>query len=142
MVSGNEVDRDVGFWVGLQPDGAWQSFRSFIPLSVITKSLKDDFIAMEVVMKNGKKHAILRGLATVSNDSDVKLDISICLASMIHSRDITSDTSRNIVVEEIFQNQSYHPMSGWGKTFPGGDSNNLGQWSTRDFSLSSNVSVS
>ncbi|KAA8527969.1 hypothetical protein F0562_035162 [Nyssa sinensis] len=138
MEDGTDVDKDVGFWVGLGPEGAWDSFCSFLPLSVITKSLKDDFIAMEVVMKNGKKHAILRGLATVANDSDIILDICVCHASMIHNHDLLSDTSsRNIVVEEIFQNQRYQPISGWGNEWPSFSQNDPGRWSTRDFSYSS-----
>lgn len=134
----NRVDRDVGFRVGLGPEGTWESFRSLLPLSVIPKTLEDDFIAVEVVMKNGKKHAIFRSLATVVNDSDVKLDISICSMSMPHSRDPSSETrSRNIMVEEVFQNQRYQPISGWGNKWHGFPTNDPGHWSTRDFSYSS-----
>ena len=138
----NRVDRDVGFRVGLGPEGTWESFRSLLPLSVIPKTLEDDFIAVEVVMKNGKKHAIFRSLATVVNDSDVKLDISICSMSMPHSRDPSSETrSRNIMVEEVFQNQRYQPISGWGNKWHGFPTNDPGHWSTRDFSYSSKVSA-
>lgn len=58
-------DRDIGFWVRLSPDGDWVGVRSLLPLSVFPKFLETDFIAVEVVMKNGKKHAIFRGLATI-----------------------------------------------------------------------------
>ncbi|CAK9187594.1 unnamed protein product [Ilex paraguariensis] len=98
---GNDVDRDAGFWVGLSPEGRWESFRSFIPLSVITKTLEDDFIAMEVVMKNGKKHAIFRGLATVANDSDVKLDIFLCHISMVQQVTERHRTNSDNVVVAI-----------------------------------------
>ncbi|XP_059643008.1 uncharacterized protein LOC132284858 [Cornus florida] len=125
-----DVGRDVGFWMGLSSEGPWENFRSFLPLSVLTIAVKDDFIAMEVVTKNGKKHAIFRGLATVANDSDVKLDISLCHA--------TDASSHNIMVEEIFENQRYHPISGWVNKWPGSSGNNFGPWSTRDFSYSSN----
>lgn len=80
---GNDVDRDVGFWVGLGPEGEWDCFRSFLPLSPIPKALRDEYIAVEVVMRNGKKHAIFRSLATVVNDSDVKFDISVSPLSMV-----------------------------------------------------------
>lgn len=82
--SGNSSDRDIGFWVGLGSAGAWESVRSLLPLSVVPKTLNDDFIAVDVFMDNGKKHAIFRGLATVINDSDVRLDIMICHESMIN----------------------------------------------------------
>ncbi|KAK6930330.1 Vacuolar protein sorting-associated protein 13, DH-like domain [Dillenia turbinata] len=120
------ADRDIGFFVGLSPDDEWESFRSMLPLSVVPKSLKDTPIAMEVVMKNGKKHAILRGLATVINDSDVKLEFSICPVSV-------SPSNHNIVVEEVFENQRHHPISGWHNK----GSTDQNHWSTRDFSYKS-----
>ncbi|KAG9136747.1 hypothetical protein Leryth_004514 [Lithospermum erythrorhizon] len=73
----NGKDEDVGFWLGLAPEGAWESVKSFLPPSVITRSLNGDFFAVEVFTRNGKKHAVIRGLASVINDSDVKLDISV-----------------------------------------------------------------
>ncbi|TYI07189.1 hypothetical protein ES332_A10G210100v1 [Gossypium tomentosum] len=118
--------KDIGFWIRFGKEGSWESIRSLLPLSVVPKSLQSEFIAMEVVMKNGKKHAIFRGLATVVNDSDINLDISVCHASMIQD---SGSSSHNIVVEEIFENQRYQPNSGQG--------NDLPLWSTKDFSYSS-----
>ncbi|KAL3358176.1 hypothetical protein AABB24_015358 [Solanum stoloniferum] len=121
---------DIGFWVGLTPKGPWESIRSFLPLSVVTKTLGDDYVALEVVTKNGKKHVIFRALATVSNDSDITLDISSCHESMIHTQDLSSEgRNYSIFVEEIFENQRNHPVSGV---------KDPGRWSTRDFAYSSN----
>ncbi|XP_047948182.1 uncharacterized protein LOC125194160 isoform X1 [Salvia hispanica] len=126
----NGLDRDMGFWVALGPEGPWDGFRSSLPLSVITRKLKDDFVALEVSMKNGKKHAVFRGLAIVTNDADITLNISTCHASVIYD---SSRTNRsNVLVEEIFENQQCQ-ASGWGND---GDSCPL-RWSTRDFSFSS-----
>ncbi|KAK4405432.1 putative vacuolar protein sorting-associated protein 13A [Sesamum angolense] len=136
---GNDLDGDMGFWVALGPDGPWHGFRSLLPLSVITRKLEDDFVALEVSMKNGKKHAVFRGFSTTTNDSDIKLDISICHISVINGNDVSSGiSSNNIVVEEIFENQQYHPASGWGKNEYGSPDKEPGRWSTRDFSYSSN----
>lgn len=124
---------DTGFWVGLTPKGPWESIRSFLPLSVVTKTLGDDFVALEVVTKNGKKHIIFRALATVTNDSDITLDISPCHESMIHTQDLSSEgRNYSIFVEEIFENQRNHPVSG---------GNDPGRWSTRDYAYSSNVGI-
>ncbi|KAH0638247.1 hypothetical protein KY289_038162, partial [Solanum tuberosum] len=121
---------DIGFWVGLTPKGPWESIRSFLPLSVVTKTLGDDYVALEVVTKNGKKHVIFRALATVSNDSDITLDISSCHESMIPTQDLSSEgRNYSIFVEEIFENQRNHPVSGV---------KDPGRWSTRDFAYSSN----
>ena len=131
-------DKDIGFWVRLGTEGSWESIRSLLPLSVVPKSVQSEFIAVEVVMKNGKKHAILRGLATIVNDSDINLDISVCHASMIQD---SGSNSHNIVVEEIFENQRYQPISGWGNKWSSFRGNDPGRWSTKDFSYSSKVSV-
>lgn len=94
--NGNYVDEDIGFWVALGPKGAWDGFRSLLTQSVITRQLKDDFLALEVFMKNGKRHAVFRGLAKVSNDSDIKVDIATCHMSMIHGQNLASRTSSAI----------------------------------------------
>ncbi|KAK4265962.1 hypothetical protein QN277_026944 [Acacia crassicarpa] len=135
--SEDDADRDTGFRVGLGPEGEWKSVRSLLPLSVVPKSLENEFFAMEVVMKNGKKHAIFRSLVTVVNDSDVRLNIFTCHSSLSLGTDFSHGARSNInAVEEVFQNQYYHPISGWGNKWPA-HLENVGHWSTRDFSYSS-----
>ncbi|XP_057544625.1 uncharacterized protein LOC130823840 isoform X3 [Amaranthus tricolor] len=85
-VNENVGNSDVGFWIALQPDGPWESSRSFLPLSVSPKCLGDNLIAMEVITKNGKKHAIFRGLGTIVNETNVKLELSMSPLSMIDTR--------------------------------------------------------
>ncbi|KAI3684030.1 hypothetical protein L1987_84552 [Smallanthus sonchifolius] len=131
-----DADNDVGFWVGLGTEGVWESFRSFLPLSVITKKIDADFIAMEVVMKDGKKHAILRGLATVANDLDVKLEINVSSVSRCHELSQAAGNN-NFAVEEIFENQRHSSILGWGRR-PGFRGNDPGRWSNRNFSYSTN----
>ncbi|KAI3743658.1 hypothetical protein L1987_61369 [Smallanthus sonchifolius] len=131
-----DADNDVGFWVGLGPEGVWESFRSFLPLSIIAKKMDDDFITMEVVMKDGKKHAILKGLATIVNDSNVKLDINVSSISKIHEPSEVVDST--IVVEEIFENQRHSSILGWGNKMLSFRGNGPGRWSNRNFSYSAN----
>ncbi|CAN1281796.1 Intermembrane lipid transfer protein vps13A [Linum perenne] len=136
--TGDSCNRDTGFWVGLNSNDSWESIRSLLPLSVVPKSLERDFIAMEVVMKNGKKHAIFRGLVTVVNDSDIKLDISVRPLSMVDGNNPLHGSHNSAVfIEEIFENQRYHPTSGWGSKLNGSQNSDPGRWSTRDFSYSS-----
>lgn len=138
----NDLDGDMGFWVALGPEGPWDGFRSLFPLSVIAMKLQNDFVALEVSMKDGKKHAVFRGLATVTNDSDVRLNISTYHVSLVNGHDISSGISRNdIVIEEIFENQQYHPGTGWGNSEHGSREKDPGRWSTKDFSYSSKVSL-
>ncbi|XP_071698618.1 uncharacterized protein [Rutidosis leptorrhynchoides] len=135
MEEEKDMDNDVGFWVGLSDEGVWESFRSFLPLSVIARKMDDNFFAMEVIMKDGKKHAILRGLATVANDSNVKLDINVCSASRSHDHD---QQSQGIIVEEIFENQKHSSILGWGSKLSGFRGNDPGRWSNRNYSYSTN----
>ncbi|KAL6002796.1 hypothetical protein ACLOJK_023018 [Asimina triloba] len=133
------TDSDIGFWVGLNPEGPWESFRSLLPLSVVPKMLNENFFALEVMMKNGRKYAIFRGLAVVVNDADIPLEVSTCPMSMLHNHAFPTTETSNLAVltEEIFENQRYQPISGWGNKWPGFRGNDPGRWSTRDFSYSS-----
>lgn len=71
-------NEDIGFWVSSSPLGPWESFGSLLALSVVPKLLDGKHFACEVFMKNGKKHVVLRSLATVINNTDIKLEISVC----------------------------------------------------------------
>jgi len=133
-------DRDIGFWVGLSLESEWVSVRALLPLSVTPVSLQKEYIGMEVVMKNGKKHVIFRGLVTVVNDSDVILNIMTSHASHSHGASLGVSSS-NTVTEEVFQNQYYQSSTGWGNNWPGVHNDNPGHWSTRDFSNSSKVGI-
>lgn len=135
--STGDDDSDVGFWVGLGPDGPWESFSSILPLSVVPKSLDKSPFAFEVLMRNGKKHAILRALAVIVNDADVRLEVSVCPAYISNSLMNVGKSSTPLVTEEIFENQRYQPISGWGNKSSGLHGTDPGHWSTRDFAHSS-----
>ncbi|XP_044499300.1 uncharacterized protein LOC123220770 isoform X3 [Mangifera indica] len=133
----SHMDGEVGFWVGLHPDDAMKSIRSLLPLSVVPKSFDNEFFAIEAIMKNGKKHAIFRGLVTVVNDSEFRLGISVCHISFVNDKNESVRTSSgNVIVEEIFENQYLQPNSGWGDKRPGSYNNGPGRWCT-NFSYSS-----
>lgn len=137
----SHMDGEVGFWVGLHPDDAMKSIRSLLPLSVVPKSFDNEFFAIEAIMKNGKKHAIFRGLVTVVNDSEFRLGISVCHISLVNDKNESVRTSSgNVIVEEIFENQYLQPNSGWGDKRPGSYNNGPGRWCT-NFSYSSDVSL-
>ncbi|ONK67151.1 uncharacterized protein A4U43_C06F16540 [Asparagus officinalis] len=136
MASSVNDDGDVGFWIGLRPDGPWEKFGSTLPLSIVPKSLDRKPFAFEVVMRNGKKHATLRALAVVVNLADVKLEVSVCPA-YTHSLMNQGRSATPLVMEEVFENQRYQPISGWGSRGSSFQGNDPGHWSTRDFSYSS-----
>jgi vacuolar protein sorting-associated protein 13A/C len=91
-------------------------------------------------MRNGKKHATLRALAIIANDSDMKLEVSVCPVNKISSSMLnTGSTSSTNTVDEVFENQWYRPSSGWTSNHSSDHGIELGQWSTRDCSYSSKV---
>lgn len=90
----NTTEGDIGFWVGGGSSGPWVSFGSLLTLSVIPKSLNGKHFAFEVFTRNGNKYAVLRPLAKVINDTDVKLEISVCPAAVLNKQDL--NTLRNV----------------------------------------------
>lgn len=139
--SGNRFSNgEIGLMVGLSPEGPWTSIRSVLPLSTIPKELNGTF-GVEVVMQKGQKHAILRSLFSIVNNTDITLEVCVCPLSLLNSTDVqlSSDTNRPVVeTEEIFENQRYNPLSGWGNKRPGLlMSNDPGRWSRNDYSYSS-----
>ncbi|XP_027330645.1 uncharacterized protein LOC113846496 isoform X2 [Abrus precatorius] len=119
----NISDRDIGFWVGLGPEGEWESIRSLLPLSVVPKLLQNEYIGVEVVMKNGKKNVIFRGLITVVNDTDVILNISTWPAphastvqpgasAVLSWRSMSKDSDQCLQVRPNFDNSQ--PSYSWG----------------------------
>ncbi|RWW32482.1 hypothetical protein GW17_00002845 [Ensete ventricosum] len=132
------ANRNVGFWVGLSPDGPWENFSPVLPLSaVVPKLLNKQAIAFEVIMRNSKKHAILRSLALLVNDADIKLEVSLFSSLSLSSSVLNTGTSSPVTVtEEVFENQRCLPVSGKSSSTR---ANDPARWSTRDYSYSSKV---
>ncbi|WOL14400.1 hypothetical protein Cni_G23180 [Canna indica] len=130
------VESDVGFLVGIGPDGPWESFSSVLPLSVVPKILDKNPIAFEVIIRNSKKCALLRSLALLVNDTDIKLEVSLCHPKFSSSTFNLGTGSSVPVTEEIFENQRYQPISGWGSKSSSVRANDPAHWSTRDYSYS------
>uniref|UniRef100_A0A0E0JZW8 C2 domain-containing protein n=1 Tax=Oryza punctata TaxID=4537 RepID=A0A0E0JZW8_ORYPU len=129
-----------GFWIGLSPDGPWECFTAALPLSTIPISLNNSHFALEVTMRNGKKHASLRALVIIANGVDIKLEVSVCPVTM-HSSSVSNagSTSSTSIIDEVFENQWYRPTSGWGSNPASDQGCDVGPWSTKDGSYSSKV---
>ncbi|KAJ9559357.1 hypothetical protein OSB04_013971 [Centaurea solstitialis] len=107
-----DVDNDVGFWVGLGPEGSHERW---------------------------KETCNFEGLASIANDLNVKLDINICSASRSQDPDLPAEeVGGSIVVEEVFENQKHSSLLGWNIRRPSFRGNDPGRWSNRNFSYSSN----
>ena len=105
------------------------------------KQLNETF-GFEVVMKQGQKYTILRSLVINGNDTDITLQVCVCPHSLLNSLDVGSnfDTGPVVITEEIFENQCYNSLSGWGNKWNSfGTSTDPGRWSNNDYSYSSKV---
>ena len=130
-------DRDTAFSISLDPHGPWESFGTLLPVSVVPKLIKKKNFALEVLIKNGRKHTILRPLAVVFNDTNISIEVSTYPTWNLHNSSTQSSSTSE--TEEIFENQYYHPYKGWVSELDSSKNNDIKHWSNRDFSISSKV---
>lgn len=131
---------DTGVLMAWNPSGPWTSIRSYLALG-IAPIMINDHVALEVTMNQGHKCAILRSLVTVFNDTDIVLDVCVCPVSLLNSPDesrLLPTTEAVSEMQEVFENQRYQPLAGWGSKWPGhflpADPR---RWSNRDYQRSS-----
>lgn len=134
---------DIGLLLAVTPEGPWAGLRSFLPVTTVPKEIGRRLLAIEVSMQQNQKCVKVRSLATVVNNTDMALEICLCPYPLLNIPDGStkdSESSLSTVVEEIFENQRYQPLAGWGSKWPGhmmpGDPS---RWSNRDYSNTSPV---
>ncbi|XP_024384462.1 uncharacterized protein [Physcomitrium patens] len=132
---------DIGLLLAVTPEGPWAGLRSFLPVTTVPKEIGRRLLAIEVSMQQNQKCVKVRSLATVVNNTDMALEICLCPYPLLNIPDGStkdSESSLSTVVEEIFENQRYQPLAGWGSKWPGhmmpGDPS---RWSNRDYSNTS-----
>lgn len=135
---------DIGLWLALSSEGPWTGLRSVLPATTVPKEIGRRPLAVEVTMQQNQKCVKLRSLMMILNHTDMALDICLCPFPLLN---IPEGSSRNsegklsTVIEEIFENQRYQPLAGWGSKWPGhmlpGDPS---RWSNRDYSKTQPVS--
>ncbi|XP_078433928.1 calcium-dependent lipid-binding family protein isoform X2 [Wolffia australiana] len=130
-------DRGSSFSIGLDSNGPWENFGALFPVGVIPKSINNKKFAVEVSIKNGRKHTILRPLALVVNDTNIKLEVSTFHTVALQSQPCGSRTRETTETEEIFENQFYSPESGWNSKWDVPGNSYVNRRSNNDFSFSS-----
>eukprot|EP00250_Pteridium_aquilinum_P021886 c25256_g1_i1 orf=924-13886(-) len=133
---GIEHSEETGLLLGLNSSGPWSSIRSILALGPIPIHVPNGHMALEVAMHEGKKSATLRSLVMLSNDTDNVLEVCVCPVLLLNSPDNASlrlNDEPVVEVEEIFENQRYQPLAGWGSKWPGHFlPTDPCRWSTRD----------
>ncbi|KAG0559465.1 hypothetical protein KC19_10G107200 [Ceratodon purpureus] len=132
---------DIGLWLAVGPQGPWTGLRSILPATTVPKEIGRRPLAVEVSVQQNQKCLKVRSLITISNNTDMALDVCQCPFRLLNTPDgstKTLESKLSTVDEEIFENQRYQPLGGWGSKWPGhmlpGDPN---RWSNRDYSNTS-----
>lgn len=140
-----EVDRsDIGLWFSSNSEGPWTGLRSVLTLGTFPRQIGEQSLAVEVSLQQGSKQVKLRSLVTVANNTDMSLTVCICPFSRLNTPDggKTSSDEPDIALEEVFENQRFQPLGGWGSKWPGHlMPTDPGRWSSGDLSSSSQVSL-
>jgi vacuolar protein sorting-associated protein 13A/C len=103
-------------------------------------------LASEIVVVEGVKHLIVRTLVQLSNDTDFFLDVRLCPDFLLEGGsgldpiEVDVDETGAFVEEEVFEDERYQPLAGWGSAWPGHLlPTDPGHWSKRDLSAASPV---
>ncbi|KAL3679175.1 hypothetical protein R1sor_022131 [Riccia sorocarpa] len=131
---------DIGLWLSANSEGPWTGLRSVLTLGTVPRQIGEQHLAVEVTMQQGLKHVKVRSLVMVVNKTDIELSVCICPLSLLNTPDggRSAGDELDVVTEEIFENQRFQPLAGWGSKWPGHlMPTDPGRWSSRDYSVSS-----
>lgn len=133
--------------VGPSNDGPWTSVGLNYALGPAPWFIGNDAVASEIVLDSGVKHLFIRSLVVVQNDADFTIEVSLLPKPIVGKAGIQLESEfehqppdEGVIVEEVFENERYQPISGWGSSWPGHLlPTDPGHWSKRDFTNSSEV---
>lgn len=147
MYANNHLFGTKGGVIQISPtrEGPWTTVNLTSAASAVCWRMENDSIAREVSVKGSNKYVIIRSLVSVLNQTD--FSIELCLFSESSNSQVENSNdhwqcdeqqiSDNIAQDEVFENEKYHPLLGWGSSFPGHLSpSDPGRWSMRDDSSS------
>ncbi|MCO5593423.1 hypothetical protein L7F22_047437 [Adiantum nelumboides] len=140
-IQGTNYPKESALLLGLSSNGPWSSIRAVLALGPVPIHVPSGYVALDVAMQEGQKMATLRSLVTLSNDTDSALEVCACPMSLLNSPDdalLRQSNEPVVEVEELFENQRYQPLAGWGSKWPGHFlPMDPGRWSSRDNKRSS-----
>ncbi|XP_057872719.2 uncharacterized protein LOC131078906 isoform X2 [Cryptomeria japonica] len=132
--------------IGPTKEGPWTTVSLNYSTSTTCWRMGHVMVASEVSLKGSNKYVIIRSLVSVLNQTDFAIDLHISPESLNyklgyvtgHDYDNEQQTSDNFIWDEVFENERYNPLLGWGSSFPGHLlPSDPGHWSIRDDSYSS-----
>ncbi|KAL2636221.1 hypothetical protein R1flu_007700 [Riccia fluitans] len=125
--SAPEISKDTGtheelgsLQLSLTPDGPWNQVGLNYALGAAPWQVNEDTMASEFYVEGGVKHLLIRSLVVVQNGTEFDVEVSLCMVSALGSKtSIVENGASDIVEEEVFENQRYQPLIGWGSRWPG-----------------------
>ncbi|KAJ7562087.1 hypothetical protein O6H91_03G054700 [Diphasiastrum complanatum] len=145
--------------VGLSVNGPWRKVSLNSASGTACLKVGNDTAASEITVQKGITHLTIRSLVLLKNNTLFSLEISLfrncpiyedysnpedessAETSAIDGNECDSDGNLRVeVVDEIFENERYHPFFGWGSSWPCHLlPTDPGRWSRRDLTGSSQV---
>lgn len=126
-------------------EGPWTTVNLNCAASAVCWRKGHDSIAREVSVKGSNKYLIIRSLVSVLNQTDFSIELCLFSESSNSQLEYSNDhcqgheqqISDNFAQDEVFENEKYHPLLGWGSSCPGHLlPSDPGHWSMRDDSSS------
>ena len=103
--------------LGRSREGPWTDIWSVTSDMTLALSLDGRLLAAEMGVRNGLKCVTLRSPVIVTNDTDVALEVCVCPMDLLDFAD--DEGAVEEVREEVWENQRYQPLMGWGSSWPG-----------------------
>eukprot|EP00850_Spirogloea_muscicola_P002380 SM000009S23509 [mRNA] locus=s9:423530:451441:+ [translate_table: standard] len=134
--------------VGYQETGPWVKIGSMYSQGAVPWVIGEEQVASETKVERGVKHLVVRSLVVVVNETDLPIAVCLCPRSLLcsdlvgqndgNSGGARSSQWQTVVLEEVFENQRYQPVAGWGSSWPGHlFLTDPKRWSDRSFKQSS-----
>eukprot|EP00850_Spirogloea_muscicola_P018627 SM000173S02996 [mRNA] locus=s173:28246:52241:- [translate_table: standard] len=112
------------------PEGPWTGIRwlqstgtRIVPRRVGQRGLAVEVLSLSSERLGAGTHARLRSLATLVNNCAVPLEARCWPRALLDEAGPASEAaqrgSTTLMAEEVFENQRYQPVAGWGSSWPG-----------------------
>eukprot|EP00897_Mesotaenium_endlicherianum_P008373 jgi/Mesen1/7564/ME000392S06833 len=111
MGGDDAADDDAMVQLRSADGGPWAALRSVAAVMTVTMHVGGRPLALESGARGGLKYVALRSLAVLQNCTDVPLEVCVCPRALVGVEDGGSCAAR---VDEVYENQRYQPLMGWG----------------------------
>ncbi|GBG70050.1 hypothetical protein CBR_g4878 [Chara braunii] len=116
----NDEREQGSIQVSTRSSGPWTGFKSNFAFTTIAKTVNGVNLAVFVQHKQTYKCLEFRSLAVLQNSCNIPLDVSLCHRWLAEADDKEIESKPGEEVEEeMFENQRYSLLGGWGSKWPG-----------------------